>query len=528
MASASAPAGAGDLPPGWVVRVSTKTGQPYFFNTTTGESTYVKPPALPQAHAPGTHGGAEAAGLPPGWAVLTSSKTGLPYFFNAATGESRYDRPALPPAPVESGYWRAADAPPAASAAAGGAPHRGSQEGPDAKRARVEDAATALRVASAYDGLEDRGREGRRASGLLHLKNFNNWVKATLIQAVTAPRHPAARVLDLACGKMGDLQKWRAAGVSRYCGVDISRQAVEDAAARFNEACGGGGGGGVAAKVVRADLGAVDLAGAGVLAPGEQFDAISIQFALHYLFQSEARALNFFSNIAGRLAPGGVFLGTIPDAAVLIRRLRDVQAAPAGAGPAGGAPTGWGNSLYSVQFDPAAAAASWELGAAPYGVRYTFYLAEAVDHVDEYLVPWQLLVRLAAAVGLKPIAHDNFHAWYERQTGSAAGGAAGGGGRTSVSGSGPVAPEARALLKRMRVLDVEGTMTPEEWEVAGLYRVFAFQAPLPGEAPPPSPLPPGTHLPPPTSTGAAAGRRAPAGLAYQHHVGPNDIVDLLG
>ena len=45
---------------------------------------------------------------------------------------------------------------------------------------------------------------------------------------------------------------------------------------------------------MRADLGVTNLGARGVLAPDEQFDAISVQFALPYLFQSEARALCFF------------------------------------------------------------------------------------------------------------------------------------------------------------------------------------------------------------------------------------------
>lgn len=47
-------------------------------------------------------------------------------------------------------------------------------------------------------------------SKILHLKNFNNWVKATLVSHY-APK-PCERVLDLACGKLGDLHKWRLAG----------------------------------------------------------------------------------------------------------------------------------------------------------------------------------------------------------------------------------------------------------------------------------------------------------------------------
>jgi mRNA (guanine-N7-)-methyltransferase len=470
---------AASLPLGWRIVASSKPGgKSYFFHDATGVSSYEAP--APPGSAPR---GPDAA-LAPGWSRHVSSSTGLPYFHHAASKQSRYDAPiaesSMPPPP-----------PPSSAAAA--------------------DSATARAVANAYDSLADRGREGRTSSSILHLKNFNNWVKAVLISS-TAPR-PCGRVLDLACGKLGDFQKWRLAGVHTYAGVDISRGAVEDAVARFND--GAAHTPGLCAKIVRADLGDVDLASAGVLQLGEQFDAISVQFALHYLFQTEVRALTFLRNIAGRLAPGGVFLGTLPDAGVLVRRLRNAQ----GGGPAD--VCRFGNSLFNVAFSPASAAASCAVGGHPYGLRYTFFLAESVESVDEYLVPWELLVRCAAAVGLVPIVGDNFHDFFARMTG----------GEGAPSG-GPLQPtptasaEYRSLLKKMGVLDVEGTLSGEEWEAAGVYRVFAFRAPMTG-AVVGGELPTMATLHPEWPAGGAAsggGGRA----KYARHLHVADIVDLLG
>lgn len=433
------------IPAGWQQHTSSKTGKIYYFNPYTGQSVYEKP--------------TEDA-LPTGWSKHLSTKTGKWYYFNSATNESRFDPPPLP------------------SAHGGNQPQQNQavvQSVPNARSfvpsalpasATAVDAATALKVASAYDSLADRGRAGRQQSSILHLKNLNNWVKAVLISGHTA--RPCGRVLDLACGKLGDFQKWRMAGVYRYCGIDISRQAVEDATARFVE--GAATVSGLEAKFIRADLGAVDLSRAGVLEETEQFDAISIQFALHYLFQTEQRALTFFRNIANRLAPGGVFLGTIPDAAVLVRRLRDLQpGGPPATGQVAPQQLKFGNTHYSVEFTPASSFAQWRIGNHPYGIRYTFYLAESVDKVDEYLVPWELLERLAASVGLVPIANDNFHDFFARMTGAEG---------SNVDPS--LAAEHRSLLSKMGVLDVSGSLSPDEWAVAGLYRVFAFRAPMQG------------------------------------------------
>jgi len=325
----------------------------------------------------------------------------------------------------------------------------------------VDSEKTAQKVASAYDNLVDLGREGRQRSGILHLRNFNNWVKATLVQR-HAPK-PSLRVLDLACGKAGDLPKWLKAGVTHYAGVDISRQAVDDAAKRFNDMCGSGKGSAhsVSAKFAQADLGCTDLGERGFLAPDEKFDVISVQFALHYLFQSEKRALSFFRNIAGRLVTGGVFLGTIPDAAKLVRSLRDKVSPAASANIDSKEGVTFGNSICSVTFPLESVKAQWSIGSSPYGIRYTFFLNDRetggapVDHIDEYLVPWELLERLAAAAGLRPLTRLNFHSWFETVTSSS--------------------NDSRELLKKMSVLDCEGTMPVEDWEVVGLYRVFAFE-----------------------------------------------------
>jgi mRNA (guanine-N7-)-methyltransferase len=47
------------------------------------------------------------------------------------------------------------------------------------------------------------------------------------------------------------------------------------------------------------------------------------QFALHYSWSTEARARQALANISALLRPGGIFVGTMPDANVIIKRLRE-------------------------------------------------------------------------------------------------------------------------------------------------------------------------------------------------------------
>ncbi|KAK8997456.1 hypothetical protein V6N11_020934 [Hibiscus sabdariffa] len=66
--------------------------------------------------------------------------------------------------------------------------------------------------------------EEREASPIIHLKKLNNWIKSVLIQ-LYARRGDA--VLDLACGKGGDLIKWDKAKVEYYVGIDIAEGSIK-------------------------------------------------------------------------------------------------------------------------------------------------------------------------------------------------------------------------------------------------------------------------------------------------------------
>ena len=68
---------AGALPPGWDIRTSRSTGDTYYLNLVTEESTDERP---------------TASALPDGWTHGISSSTGYLYFVSPS-GESTYDNP---------------------------------------------------------------------------------------------------------------------------------------------------------------------------------------------------------------------------------------------------------------------------------------------------------------------------------------------------------------------------------------------------------------------------------------------------
>jgi len=88
-------------------------------------------------------------------------------------------------------------------------------------------------VARHYDNLPEKGRESRQESRIYHMRSFNNWTKSMLINEYIDKIRRAegfrgqVSVLDLGCGKGGDLTKWHKAKVDQVVGVDIAATSVE-------------------------------------------------------------------------------------------------------------------------------------------------------------------------------------------------------------------------------------------------------------------------------------------------------------
>ncbi|XP_021716491.1 mRNA cap guanine-N7 methyltransferase 1-like [Chenopodium quinoa] len=331
--------------------------------------------------------------------------------------------------------------------------YEGSSSGPSQSRFKhnpqgdgefLEDESTrisARNVADHYSSRTNQTLEEREASPIIHLKKLNNWIKSVLIQLYARPGNA---VLDLACGKGGDLIKWDKAKIGYYVGIDIAEGSIEDCRTRYN---------GDAdknsrrkkfkfpARLLCGDCFEVRLDR--VLAEDGPFDLCSCQFALHYSWSTEARARRALANISALLRPGGILIGTMPDANVIVKKFREAEGLQ------------FGNSVYWIRFDEDYADKKFK-ATSPFGIRYKFHLEDAVD-CPEWVVPFPVFKSLAEEYDFELVFAKNNHQFVEEYLKK---------------------PEFVELMRRLGALGDShdnSTLSPDEWEVAYLYLAFVLK-----------------------------------------------------
>ncbi|KAG0365368.1 mRNA cap guanine-N7 methyltransferase [Mortierella sp. AD032] len=283
-------------------------------------------------------------------------------------------------------------------------------------------------VADHYNARPDVGVEKRKESTIFRLKSFNNWLKSVLIGRYARPRD---RVLDVGVGKGGDLLKWSKAKIQYFIGCDIASKSVEQARERYRT---------MRNAPFEAHFHAMDCYSepiSNVVAPNVVFDMVSMQFCLHYSFETETKARMMLHNVTSQLKPGGVFIGTIPDAYWIIKKLKSESDDGLQIG----------NSIYSIRFERRDKFDT-------FGSKYWFHLEDAIDDCPEYLVHFPTFQKLAEEYGLELIYNKKFHQVYEEASQEM---------------------DFNQLLYRMNVVSENGSLSAEEWEAANVYLAFAFR-----------------------------------------------------
>lgn len=156
-----------------------------------------------------------------------------------------------------------------------------------------------------YDLKPEIDRVIRQQQRTFQLKILNNWVKSVLIQkychlySKQQGLKGGLAVMDIGCGKGGDLQKWAANAIKRYVGLDISTVSLIQAQTRFNKLQADLKKQRIKGEFLEMNLGVDNFLFSQYVQ--EKFDLISCQFCLHYLFETEEIANNAFRNISDKL-----------------------------------------------------------------------------------------------------------------------------------------------------------------------------------------------------------------------------------
>ncbi|NXU65633.1 MCES methyltransferase, partial [Horornis vulcanius] len=203
-------------------------------------------------------------------------------------------------------------------------------------------------------------------------------------------------VLDLGCGKGGDLLKWKKGRIKKLVCTDIADISVQQckhryeemkSRCRYNEHI-------FDAEFIQADS-TKDLLSSKYSDPDMRFDICSCQFVYHYSFETYEQADMMLKNACGNLSPGGYFIGTTPNSFELVKRLEASET------------NSFGNDVYNVKFE--------KKGDYPlFGCKYDFHLEEVVD-VPEFLVYFPLLEEMAKKHGMKLVYKMTFREFYEEK-----------------------------------------------------------------------------------------------------------------
>ncbi|KAK7185654.1 hypothetical protein DPSP01_007473 [Paraphaeosphaeria sporulosa] len=187
-----------------------------------------------------------------------------------------------------------------------------------------------------YNTVPERGREWRVTdSKIKGLRSFNNWVKSSIIQKFIGDERNL-KIMDMGCGKGGDLQKWQASRkVALYVGADPADVSIKQARERHEQMRKRSRGRVFHAEFYARDCFGLSLEGIPIVkdvgfdahvGPGNAasqrwggggFDMVTMMFCMHYAFESEEKARGMLKNVSGALKRGGRFIGCIPNSDVL-------------------------------------------------------------------------------------------------------------------------------------------------------------------------------------------------------------------
>lgn len=236
-----------------------------------------------------------------------------------------------------------------------------------------------------YDGRTlELNRKLGNESDMIILRKFHNKIKRALLMKFAWKKN---LLIDIGCGRGGDLYKWIDTQVKTVIGLDLSALEIDEAKSRFSQIKSSGKKDLPSIEFVqndRLDTEQVSLGLEGMA------DIVTCMFVIHYFFAQESGIKQLLNNISTYLKPGGYFVCCFPDGKRILSLLK-------------------GSNSERVTTPCMEIVKYWQNECQCFGSAYTFSLKDTVTEITkqqppfEYLVFFNVLEKLCADVGLFPV-----------------------------------------------------------------------------------------------------------------------------
>lgn len=164
-----------------------------------------------------------------------------------------------------------------------------------------------------------------KSNDIDNLRKFHNFIKLHLILEYCS-KTSAKSLLDIACGRGGDLQKWTNNGLNlKYIlGIDNHSESIYSSIARGDSFDGAIARFKNIKKHFRGKMPFINFQHLNILDnnilqklnaidSNKQYDIVSCQFAFHYFVKTEDTLNHVLNIVSQKLRKGGIFIGTATD-----------------------------------------------------------------------------------------------------------------------------------------------------------------------------------------------------------------------
>ena len=238
-------------------------------------------------------------------------------------------------------------------------------------------------VAELYNNATATDENARRNGPMISMKRFHNEIKDFLLGRFAYNKDA---LLDLCCGRGGDIHKWIKNKVKFVKALDLSDVSLADAKTRYAEVA--------RTKKIKTKVEFVHTSSLGTSKwkDDKEYDVITCMFAMHYISDREDTMRTFLHNVAINLKPGGIFMGTIASGTRVMHML----------GVEEGLHTGV-LKLYKMWSKDQEVAVT----TSPFGMRYVCSITDTVTsgNSPEYLTFIKPVEDILAEYGIFPVTH---------------------------------------------------------------------------------------------------------------------------